>query len=210
MSKQFKKIYIPVDAISRREDFECWYEDRMLFCTVKSLNKENPWSDEHDQVALISRHNAEMGRIKPDYKSLTYAIRVERWDYTLHTYTIFSHYFIEGMMWQINKSPIDAPFTFYNEGFDRKDVRLRITNFADKGMCYEVAVKDVSRLRVAVASVIAILIKEEFRGLSEGEPNPKMKWYKRLKNYFGEKGYAFNDLAATGVIPAETLDKIDY
>lgn len=207
---QFKKVYIPVDALSKREDFECWYEDRMLFCTVKSLAKENPWSDEHDQVALISRHNAEMARIKPDYKSLNYGLRVERWDYTLHTYVIFSHYFVEGMMWQVNKSPIDAPFTFYNEGYDRKDVRLRITKFADKGECYEVAVKDVSRLRVAVTAVIAILIKEEFRGLSEGEPDPKMKWHKKLINYFGEKGYSFNDLAATGAIPEETLAKIDY
>lgn len=207
---QFKKVYIPVDAISRREDFECWYEDRMLFCTVKSLNKENPWSDEHDQVALISRHNAEMARIKPDYKSLNYALRVERWDYTLHTYVIYSHYFVEGMMWQINKSPIDAPLTFYNEGYDRKDVRVRIVKFGDKGDCYEVAVKDVSRLRVAATSVIAILIKEEFRGLSEGEPNPKEKWYRKLANFVNDKGYSFNDLAATGEIPEETLAKIDY
>ena len=210
MSKQFKKIYIPVDAISRHEDFECWYEDRTLFCTVKSLNKENPWSDEHDQVALISRHDAEMGRIKPDYKSLTYSLRMERWTYTLHTYTIFSHYFIEGMMWQINKSPLEAPFTFYNEGYDRKDVRLRITNFDDKGPCYEVAVKDVSRLRVAVISVIAILIKEEYRGLSEGEPSVKEKWYRKLVNTFNDKTYSFSDLAATGQIPESVLEKIGY
>ena len=207
---QFKKVYIPVDAIARREDFECWYEDRMLFCTVKSLNKEKPWSDEHDKVALISRHEAEMARIKPDYKSLNYALRVERWDYILHTYVIYSHYFIEGMMWQVNKSPIDAPLTIYNEGYDRKDVRIRKVDFADKGECYEVAVKDVSRLRVAVTSVIAILIKEEFRGLSEGEPDPKMKWHKKLANYFVEKGYSFNNLAASGAIPEETLAKIDY
>ena len=207
---QFKKIYIPVDALARHEDFECWYEDRDLFCTAKSLNKEKPWSDEHDQIAIISRHNAEMARIKPDYKSLTYELRVERWNYTLHTYIIYSHYFVEGMMWQINKSPIDAPFTFYNEGYDKKDVRLRIVNFADKGTCYEVAVKDVSKLRVAAVSVIAILVKEEYKGLSEGEPDVKQKWYHKLKNFVSDKGYSFNDLAATGLIPEETLAKLDY
>lgn len=207
---QFKKVYIPVNGISSHTDFDCFYEDRMLFCSVRSLNKENPWSDEHDQVALISRHDAEMGRIKPDYKSLTYGIRMERWNYTLHTYTIFSHYYVEGMMWQINKSPLEAPFTFYNEGHDRKDVRLRITDFADKGPCYEVSVKNVSLLRVAVISVLAILIKEEYRGLSEGEPGIKDKWYRKIANSFNDKGYSFNDLAATGQISESILEKIQY
>jgi hypothetical protein len=207
---QFKKVYIPVNGISNRADFDCLYEDRTLFCRVTSLNKKEPWSDEHDQIALISRHDSEMGRIKPDFKSLTYDLRMERWNYTLHTYTIFSHYYVEGMMWQINKSPLEAPFTFYNEGYDRKDVRLRIADFADKGPCYEVAVKDVSMLRVAVISVLAILVKEEYRGLSEGEPSVKDKWYRKLVNSFNDKGVSFNDLAATGQIPEAVLEKIDY
>lgn len=210
MAKQFKKIYIPKDALSKRQDFECWYEDRMLFCEVKSKNKENPWQDEHDRIALISRHGAEMGLIKPDYKSLCYDLRMERFTYTLHTYTIFDHYYIEGMLWQVEKSPLEAPFTFYNEGYDQKDVRIRIVDFADKGECYEVAVKDVSKLRPAVISVLAILIKEEFRGLSEGEPDGKKSTFKTIKDFFAEKGHTFENLAASGAISESVLKKLDY
>ena len=41
-------------------------------------------------------------------------------------------------------------------------------NFKDKGMCYEIHAHELEKLRIAVAAFVAILIKEEWKGLSEG------------------------------------------
>ena len=79
----FNKVYFPADAISNHADFDGWYEDGERFMTVKSLNKENPWSEEADKIAIYSRLDAEMARIKPDHKTLSYSVRVERYTYTL-------------------------------------------------------------------------------------------------------------------------------
>ena len=72
---------------------------------------------------------------------------------------------------------------------------LTTVKLPDKGRCYEVKVKDVSKLRPAAGAVIAILIKEQWKGLSCGEPYPDgTKWYKRLKRYFLEPGYSYEDI----------------
>ncbi len=189
----FNKVYFPADCISRHADFDGWYEDGDRFMTVKSLNKENPWSAEKDRVAIYSRLDAEMACIKPDHKCLSYAVRVERWTYTLHTFTIFKHYFLEGMLWQIHGTPSEAPFSFENEDTGKKDVRVRRVEFNGQD-CFEVKVRDIEKLRMAVCAVLAILIKEEYKGVSEGEPNKDAPWYKKVKRYFLEETISYDEI----------------
>lgn len=200
---QFKKVYMPVDAIKRHEDFQLWYEDGDLFLTAQSLNKENPWSTEKDRVALISRHGAEMGRIKPDNKAMEYEVRIERWTYTLHTYTLFKHYYFKGMLWEINGSMDKMPLKFVNEGTGKSDVRItHVNNFRDKGECFEIKVRDISKLRIAAGAVIAMALKEEYRGDSEGEPEENDTWTKKMRRYFWQKGIKYEELVAEGRIEA--------
>lgn len=185
----FKKVYIPVDAISRHEDFEAWYEDGDFF-----FRAESDWQDEGSKVKFISRHGAEMAKIKPDNNCLNYDVRVERYTYTLHTYLIFRHYFCEGMLWQMHGSPSKGHASFINENTDKRDVQISIVNFKDKGPCYEVKVKDVGKLRIAAVVIVAILIKEEYKGLSEGERNEDAHWYRKVKQYFLEKGLTYEEV----------------
>ena len=46
---------------------------------------------------------------------------------------------------------------------------MKLVNFRDKGECYDIRVKDLSHLRIASIAVVGIAMKEEFKGLSEGE-----------------------------------------
>lgn len=182
------KAYFPKDALARHEDFDVWYEDGALL-----LHIEGPWTSEKDKVAIIGRWGGEVGHIKPDYRTLAYYVRMERWEYCMHPYTIFHHYYIEGMLWDIYGSMEKGSFHFVREatkdGKTEKDGHVKVVNFKGHGECYEVMVKDVAKLRIAVASVIAIAIKEEFRGLSEGEENPNPTLRERIKNnVFGGKG----------------------
>ena len=144
---------------------------------------------------------------KPRPTSLTYDIRVERWTYTLHTYTIFKHYYVEGMLWHLNTAACKPPYSFWNVGYETKDVRVRIVNFSDKGKCYEIFAKEVSKLRVAAISLIAMLIKEEYKGLSEGEPNDDLKWYEKFQRYFQDKGRTYEQLKEMGEIPDFILER---
>ena len=41
----FKKVYIPVDCIERKEDFDMFYEDGDIFATAKS-----DWENEKSKV----------------------------------------------------------------------------------------------------------------------------------------------------------------
>ena len=183
---QYKKVYMPVDGIKNHADFEIWYEDGELFLTVRSLNKEHPWSTEKDRVELISRHGAQMGLIKPDNKAIEYDVRIERWTYTLHTYVLFKHYYFRGMLWDIHGSLDHVPLKFTSEKTNKSDVRITyVKQFRDKGPCYEIKVRDISKLRVAAGAVIAIGLKEEYRGASEGEKEEN-KGYKM-------KGIVLND-----------------
>ncbi|MGI6217468.1 MAG: hypothetical protein ACOYIK_07645 [Coriobacteriales bacterium] len=192
----FKKIYIPVDAALQREDFDIWYEDDTLFCNVQS-----DWADEKSKVNFISTHGTEMARIKPDNKALNYDIRVERYTYTLHTYLIFRHYYCEGMLWQMNGSPSKGHANFTNENTNKKDVLISTVDFKRHGKCYEVKVKDISKLRIAAVVVVAILVKEAYKGLSEGERDDDAKWHQKLKQYFAEKGLTYEEVEAGNTKP---------
>ena len=187
----FKKVYLPLDAASRHGDFDAWYEDGALF-----FHATGDWKDEKSKVAIMSMHGAEMARIKPDNKALCYDVRVERYTYTLHTNLIFRHYFLEGMLWQMHGSPSKGHANFTNENTGKKDVLVTTTEFLNHGPCYEVKVKDVSKLRIAAVACLAILLKEEYRGLSEGERDDDAPWHRKVKQYFLEKGLTYEEVEA--------------
>lgn len=189
-------MYFQKDAIARREDFDVWYEDGTLFQRF-----EGDWSTEKGKIAVIGRMGGEVCHIKPDHLTLNYYLRLGRWEYCLHTYTIFKHYYVEGMLWDAYGSLADPPFDFVKENKDGETVQkachVKLVNFRDKGECYEVRVKDVTNLRIAALAVVAMGIKEEHLGRSEGEENPNATRLEKLKStIFTNKGKTFEEVCA--------------
>lgn len=185
----FKKIYIPIEPLENHEDFDVWYEDGVLF-----LHAESDWKEEKSPVKFYSRHGAEMGRVTPGPNALQYDIRVERYTYNLKTYTIFNHYYVKGMLWYMRGTPARGHCNFWGELTEKKDVLVTTTNFLDKGKCYEVKVKDISKLRIAACCIIAIRLKETWRGLSEGEPDVKLGWIESIKRRFLDHGIPYEEI----------------
>ena len=189
------RVYMPVDAVDKREDFQLYYADGDVFLTVKS-----DWASEASKVSVLNRFGGELGRIRTDPKQVVMYVGVERYEYELHTYTIFEHYFFKGMLWDINGSITNPPLDFHNEGTGKLDVRISRVRFRDKGLCYEIKVKDLSKLRTAACCVIAMAIKESWKGKSEGEPDDvkKMSALKRFKRRISlsEKGITYEELQA--------------
>lgn len=185
------RVYMQVDAIDKREDFNLWYADGDVFLTVKSA-----WTKENDRVEIYNRLGGQMARIRFDPNTLTYFVGVERYEYELHTYTIFEHYFFKGMLWDICGSIQDPPLDFRNEGTGKLDVRIGRVKFRDHGHCLEIKVKDISKLRIAACCVIAMAIKESYKGKSEGEPieyTGLEKWKRRI---FTNKGITYEEILA--------------
>lgn len=196
------RVYMQVNAVDNREDFNLWYADGDVFLTVKA-----DWTKENDKVSIYNRMGGELGRIKFDPNALTYYVGVERYEYELHTYTIFEHYFFKGMLWDISGCLDEPPLDFFNQGTGKSDVRISRVRFKDKGMCYEIKVKDLSKLRIAACAVIAIKIKESFKGKSEGEPVEKKgleKWKERI---FTNKGITYEEILAQKAAAQESADK---
>ena len=189
------RVYLPVGAVDKREDFELYYADGDVFVTVKS-----DWKSEGSKVAIYNRFGGQMARISTDPKQVVYHVGVERYEYELHTYTVFEHYFLKGMLWDIRGSISDPPLDFRNEGTGKLDVRISRVRFRDKGQCYEIKVKDLSKLRTAACCVIAMAIKESWKGKSEGEPDDvkAMPALKRLKRRISltEKGITYEEILA--------------
>ena len=189
------RVYMPVGAIDKREDFELYYADGDVFVTVKS-----DWKAEGSKVDIYNRFGGQMARIRFDPKQVVYHVGVERYEYELHTYTIFEHYFFKGMLWDIRGSITDPPLDFRNEGTGKLDVRISRVSFRDKGQCYEIKVKDLSKLRTAACCVIAMAVKESWKGKSEGEPDDvkAMPALKRLKRRISltEKGITYDEILA--------------
>ena len=163
-------MYIPVDALARHEDFDTWYEDGDLFLHFAC---KKGWKSEKDRVQIFGRMGGQVGEIKPDNRALVYDIMYERFTYRLHTYVIEHHYYIEGMVWDLYGSYHEPPYSLVEEtlvSYNRKSVRVRrVEKFKDHGPCYEVHVLELEKLRIAVACLVAIGYKEEWKGLSEGE-----------------------------------------
>ncbi len=193
---KFNKVYIPEDALARHEDFDTWYEDGELFLRFQS---KQGWSSEKDRVQIMGRLGGQVGQIKPDYRALTYQIAYERFDYTLHTYVIGHHYYIEGMVWDLYGSFANPPFHLVEEtltSYNHRSVHVKHVKFKNKGMCYEVHVPKLEKLRIAVASIVAIGIKEEWKGLSEGEDREvSSSRLEKLKNrIFENKGFTYEQI----------------
>ncbi|WP_172136988.1 hypothetical protein [Adlercreutzia sp. ZJ473] len=184
------KVYFPKDAIARHENFDAWYEDGALF-----MRFESDWKFEKDTVAVIGRMGGEVGCIKPDHKVINYYLRSERYEHCLHTYTIFKHYYVEGMLWDMYGSLSNPPCDFITETKDRddkRDVHIKVVKFRDKGECFEIRVTDLTKLRLALIATVAIGIKEEWKGLSEGEEDPNPTFFQKIKrNVRGYKGKTY-------------------
>ncbi|WP_139653638.1 hypothetical protein [Raoultibacter phocaeensis] len=184
------KVYMPADAIARHKDFDVWYADGEPFLSIRGT-----WSSERDKACIFGRMGGEMGSIKPDAKALTYYLKLERWEYVFHTRRIFSDYYVNGMRWQINGTLRELPLDFVCEDNFEKDVHVRVVEFRNRGECYEIKAKDVAKLRIAVTAVIAMGIKEEYRGLSEGIDDPNASKLKKAKRWmFAGKGKTYEQL----------------
>lgn len=189
------KVYFPKDALARHENFDMWYEDGAVF-----LRFEGKWESEKDAVAVIGRMGGEVGCIKPDHKVINYYLRSERWEHCLHTYTIFKHYYVEGMLWDMYGTLQDPPCDFVTETKDRddkKDVHIKLVKFRDKGECYEIRVTDLAKLRLAAIAAVGIALKEEWKGLSEGEEAVTAKGWRKIKNnVLGLRGKTYEQVLA--------------
>lgn len=184
------RVYFPVDAIAAHKDFEVWYEDADTFLTIKST-----WASERDKVLIFGRMGGQMGAIKPDPRALVYYLKLERWEYALHTLRLFENYYVAGMRWDVNGTLSTPPVTFVNEDTKSKDVHVSVVKFKDKGPCFEVKAKDVAKLRIAVAAVIAMAIKEEYKGLSEGFKDPNASRWQKFKRWaFEGRGIPYEEL----------------
>ena len=192
---KYNKIYFQKDAIAKHEDFDAWYEDGDVFLQFKC---KKGWKAEKNPVQIMGRMGGQVGLIKPDNNVLNYFIRYERFEYILHTYVIEHHYYVEGMVWDLYGSFNDPPFDFVEEtltSYDHKAVHVKLKQFKDKGLCYEVHCPELEKLRIAVASVVAIGIKEEWKGLSEGEEWESANLLQRLKGrLFENKGYTYEEI----------------
>ena len=184
------RVYFPKDALARHEDFDVWYEDGETFLSIRGT-----WSSERDKAVIFGRMGGEMGCIKPDSKALTYYLKLERWEYVFHTLYLFKHYYVNGMKWQIDGTLSNPPFDFVNEDSLYKEVHVQLVDFKNHGECYEIRAKDVAKLRIAVAAVIAMGIKEEYRGLSEGFRDENASKLKKAKKWLiADKGITYENL----------------
>ena len=186
-------MYIPVDALKNRQDFDIWYRDGDLAFSFKSN-----WESEKDKITIWNRHGAECGHIKLDPGSKTmYYVMMERWEYELHTYIIFEEYFFKGMLWEIKGSPSKPPFDFYSLRSEKNEVHVSRTKFKGHGECLEVRVRDVTFLRIAAAAVVAMMVKEEYKGMSEGIETPGLARMEKVKRWFkGKKRLTYEDIQA--------------
>lgn len=188
---KFNKMYFQKDAIARHEDFDVWYGDGEL-----ALHFESEWKSESDQVYIHGRLGGQIAKIKPDNRALGYYLKYERWECEFHAMHIFRHYFVEGRAWDIYGSYNEKlPLDFVNVNTGKKEVHVRQCEFKDKGTCIEVTARDVSVLRLAVQVMVAMAIKEEYKGLSDGElPQEKQSLVKKMSEFFSPKGVPYSAL----------------
>lgn len=197
------KAYVPKNFLAQHEDFDAWYADGEVFLSFRGA-----WEKESDKVRIFGRMGGEMGCIKPDANKLAYYLKLERWEYVFHTRRIYRNYYVNGMKWQIYGSLRDLPLDFLLENDQekgekvhnmstKKDVHVNLVNFRDRGECYEIKCNDVAKLRIAVAAVIAMGIKEEYCGLSEGIRDPHASKLRKAKDWlFAGKGKTYEQLLA--------------
>lgn len=193
---KYNKVYLQKDALQRHEDFDTWYEDGSLF--YHFTNKKG-WTAEKQIVEAYREGAAQpSGIIKPDNRCLNYMITCERFEYIMHPYVIERHYYIEGMLWDMYGSFYNPPYDLFTEtktSYNKKDVHVKERLVSGKGLCLEIHVPDLDKLRIAVLSIVAIGLKETWKGLSEGEDVRGDTWLERLKNrVFENKGLTYNQI----------------
>lgn len=165
---KFNKMYFPVDAIAKHEDFDVWYSDG-----ERALRFEGPWEKESDRIAMIGRMGGQIGQIRPDNKALNYYLRHDRFEYEFQTRVIMEHYYVEGMLWDIHGSVSKPPVDFFQIKKNKNEVHVRKTLFKDHGECFEVTARDTATLRIAVEATVAMCIKEEYKGLSDPDEDER-------------------------------------
>ena len=192
-------VYLPADALARHEDFSIVYEDGTPLYDVRG-----DWTSDRDKVRVFGRLGGESCLIKPDAQTLSYYIQLEHYEYALRTFRLFDHYYLEGRLWQIHGSLTTCPLDFVNEKTGRREVHVSRRPFKGMGEAYEVRVTDVAKLRIAAAAVVAMALKEEWRGKSEGEKDPEGSRLARLRNWaLGGRGKTYEQLLAEDAEYAE-------
>ena len=67
--------------------------------------------------------------------------------------------------------------------------------------------KEIHKLRPAAAATVAMMVKEYYKGLSEGEGDEKMNPVKKLWRLINDTGYTYDQLVARGdIVPREYAD----
>lgn len=204
--KKNNRVYLPADALERHEDFDVWYEDGDPFLSFKGA-----WTSERDKIMIVGRMGGEMGHIKADAQTLTYYLKLERWEYAFHTLRIFQNYYVQGMRWMINGSLSNPPFDFINEDTSKQEGHVRILDFKDRGTCFEIKVDDVAKLRIATAAVVAMGIKEAYKGKSEGLKDPDASKVQKFKRWMFEgRGLTYDQMqkASEGVSKHKEHDRV--
>lgn len=165
-----------------------------------------PGNTRKTRLPVFGRMGGEMGRIKPDHKALVYYLRLERWEYALHTLHLFKCYYVNGMKWKVEGSLANTPFFFVNEQTGSKEGRASDARLEGRGACWEIATKDPATLRIAVTACVAMGIKEEYRGLSEGLRAERAHGLHRLRDWiFSEKGIRYEDLPDFEALQADAF-----
>lgn len=206
-SANAKAMYIPCDAVEKAIQeggrFDAWYADGSVAMSFESED----WTKEKSIVTIYSRMGYVNGRIKPEPSLLFYYLRIERWEYELHTKLIGKEYFVDGMLWHVMGGLQNCPIRIMRETVDKKNktagapkedaVIKRIENFKNRCDVYEVRVKDISKLRIAAATVVGMMIKDAHKGLSEGFDDEDAGRLKKAKyRLTGNKGLTYEEVMA--------------
>jgi hypothetical protein len=184
------KLYMQTDAIAKHEDFDIWCDDGSVGFSVTG-----DWTQEKDHISVYGHMGTRIGRIKPDRHVLNYYLEFDRYTYEFHTRRIFQHYHIEGMAWDIQGGLTSLPVDFLNVLDDKKEVHLRLLDFKEKGECYELRTTKADKVHIAIGVLISMAIKEEYKGLSEGEKDEEVGRLDKVKRFFiKNKGESLQEL----------------
>ena len=187
-------MYIPVDALARHEDFDTWYEDGDLFLHFAC---KKGWKSEKDRVQIFGRMGGQVGEIKPDNRALVYDIMYERFIACTPTSSSIT---TTSRAWC---GTCTAAITSLPTALSRRRLSATTANrcacaaskVQDHGPCYEVHVLELEKLRIAVACLVAIGYKEEWKGLSEGEDRELGNLWQRMKGrIFENKGFTYEQI----------------
>lgn len=187
------RLYMPVDAIANHEDFDIWNDEG-----ESGFRVTGEWQYEKDPAVINGQFGTRIAKVKADRNIVNYYLKVGLYSYEFQPRIIFKHYFVEGVAWDIKGSLTSLPIDFmcvFNADKPIKDAHVRKVEFADKGECYELTVYAPDYLYIAVTTLVAMAIKEEWRGLSTGEPEESPGFFSKVKKAVGKKGVVVPEAA---------------